>query len=97
MPRPKTYCTECTVTELLHDSAGEGAAQQGYAFFGDDGEETVLSYRDRDYKYCVIAASLRSNVNFGQRLLLLYPPGREFVSGNVLQSLYRGAQQRAHR
>jgi amino acid adenylation domain-containing protein len=86
--RPSVFAAR-TVVELLRQRALEDAAQRGYAFFDDDGGEIGLSYRDLDYKACAIAALLQENVNPGQRVLLLYPPGLEFVAA-FFGCLYAG-------
>ncbi|GHT10815.1 hypothetical protein FACS1894170_03580 [Planctomycetales bacterium] len=53
-------------------------------------DEIVLTNSELDYKARCIGASLQSRNMFGQRILLLYPPGLDFITA-YLGCLYAGA------
>jgi acyl-CoA synthetase (AMP-forming)/AMP-acid ligase II/acyl carrier protein len=54
-----------------------------------DGEEVRISYRQLDRRAQAIAASLQSHADRGDRALLLYPPGLEFIEA-FFGCLYAG-------
>src|SRR2546422_10477174 len=61
-----------------------------YVFLSNRGaEETVLSYSELDRKARVIAANLQALRATGQRALLLFPPGLEYVAA-FFGCLYAG-------
>ncbi|MCY1077884.1 non-ribosomal peptide synthetase [Archangium lansingense] len=57
--------------------------------FLDEAGETSITYRELDEGARAVAASLRRHLAPGDRALLLYPPGREYVLG-FLGCLYAG-------
>src|SRR5690242_7730170 len=83
-PRPPT------ILDLLLHQAAERADQTLYSFQGDDeGEETPLSYAELDRRARRIAASLQEVARPGARVVLLYPPGPDYVAG-FFGCLYAG-------
>ena len=74
---------------LLHRADSEGARRL-FTFLGDEeGEEQPLSYAELDQRARRIAVALRERVPAGERVLLLYPPGLEYVAG-FFGCLYAG-------
>ncbi|WP_233585626.1 non-ribosomal peptide synthetase, partial [Corallococcus sp. CA054B] len=75
---------------LLKLVQGPSAHAPLYTFLGDDGEETVWSAFDLDVRARRIAAALRERGAQGERVLLLYPPGLDYIAG-FFGCLYAGA------
>ena len=81
-----------TLPELLRWRATHQPHRLGYAFLGDGaGVEQTLTYADLDRRARSTAAQLRrAGVGRGDRALLLYPPGAEFLAA-LFGCLYAGA------
>ncbi|RKG66806.1 amino acid adenylation domain-containing protein, partial [Corallococcus exercitus] len=76
---------------LLKLVQGPSAHAPLYTFLGEsDGEETVWSAADLDVRARRIATALRERGAVGERVLLLYPPGLDYVAG-FFGCLYAGA------
>ncbi|MCY1041774.1 AMP-binding protein [Corallococcus sp. bb12-1] len=76
---------------LLNLAAGPSAHAPLYTFLGEvDGDETVLSAFELDARARRIAAALQARGAVGERVLLLYPPGLDYVAG-FFGCLYAGA------
>ncbi|CAD5983311.1 fatty acyl-AMP ligase [Planktothrix agardhii] len=70
-----------TLVELLRYRASSQPERIAYIFLRDgETEEARLTYRELDQKARAIAAHLQSLAAEGERGLLLYPPGLEFIS-----------------
>lgn len=70
-----------TLVELLRTRAQHRPERCAYIFLADGENETGrLTYGDLDGRARVIAAWLQSQGLTGERALLLYPPGLEYVS-----------------
>jgi amino acid adenylation domain-containing protein len=70
-----------TVPGLLRARAAERPEQVAYTFLADgEAEAGRLTYAELDRRARVVAAALRASVPPGERALLLYPPGLEFVA-----------------
>jgi amino acid adenylation domain-containing protein len=70
-----------TLAQLLRLRAVHEPDRVGYTFL-DAGAETPVTYGALDRRARAIAAQLRqAGVREGDRALLLYPPGEEFVAG----------------
>src|SRR3954453_19182722 len=78
------------LVDLLRARAGEGDLERGYTFLGDAGEEMFLPYQRLDERARTIPAMLQAEAEAGERVLLLYPPGLEFVAA-FFGCLYAGA------
>ncbi|HVG58805.1 MAG TPA: amino acid adenylation domain-containing protein, partial [Hyalangium sp.] len=79
-----------TLIHLLRTRATETPDRRAYTFLGDLGsEETHLTYSELDQKARAIGASLRQLSAEGERAVLLYPPGADFIVG-LFGSLYAG-------
>ncbi|MBE4753746.1 amino acid adenylation domain-containing protein, partial [Corallococcus sp. ZKHCc1 1396] len=76
---------------LLNLAVGPSAHAPLYTFLGEEpGEETVLSAFELDARARRIAAALQARGAVGERVLLLYPPGLDYVAG-FFGCLYAGA------
>ncbi|MGB6166946.1 MAG: fatty acyl-AMP ligase [Geitlerinemataceae cyanobacterium] len=79
-----------TLVELLRDRAQRQADRIAYRFSIDGETQTIsLSYGELDRRSRSIAAHLQSFCVPGERVLLLYPPGLEYVAA-FLACLYAG-------
>ncbi|ARV58891.1 AMP-dependent synthetase [Nostocales cyanobacterium HT-58-2] len=79
-----------TFVELLRWRALQQPEQQAYTFLLDgEVEGSQLTYRELDRQARVIAALLQDNVARGERALLLYPSGLEFIAA-FFGCLYAG-------
>ncbi|MGX2041491.1 amino acid adenylation domain-containing protein [Methylocaldum sp. MU1018] len=84
--------TTCfNLVELLGARAYENAAGKGYVFLGDgEIESGRLTFADLDRRARAIAARLQTLGMIGERALLLYPPGLEYIEA-FFGCLYAGA------
>ncbi|MGZ3460875.1 MAG: AMP-binding protein, partial [Archangium sp.] len=71
-----------TLVDLLRQAAGARHGQRLYTFLGEaEGEETPLTYDSLDDQARRIGAVLQQHTRPGERAILLYPPGLEYVAG----------------
>src|SRR5436190_7674 len=77
------------LTEALRETALSRPRQTAFTFLDGAGGATLLNYDDLDRQALAIAARLQQLGAAGQRALLLYPPGLEFVAA-FLGCLYGG-------
>ncbi|HEX8149510.1 MAG TPA: amino acid adenylation domain-containing protein [Pyrinomonadaceae bacterium] len=81
---------QLTLVDLLQERAGERPDRPAYTYLADDGgEESRLTYAALDARARAIAATLQGRVGRGERALLLYPQGLEFVAA-FFGCLYAG-------
>ncbi|QRK05626.1 amino acid adenylation domain-containing protein [Archangium violaceum] len=79
-----------TLVELLRARALSEPDTRGYTFLIDgESEEAHLTYAELDLKARAIAATLQRMEARGQRALLLYPPGLDYIAG-FFGCLYAG-------
>ncbi|HCF29538.1 MAG TPA: AMP-dependent synthetase, partial [Cyanobacteria bacterium UBA11049] len=79
-----------TLVNLLRDRAIQHPNQVPYTFLVDGETESFsLTYKKLDEKVRAIAALLQSRKASGERALLLYPPGLEFIAA-FFGCLYAG-------
>jgi acyl-CoA synthetase (AMP-forming)/AMP-acid ligase II len=79
-----------TLVDILRDRALHQPEQNAFTFLLDgETEEVSLTYRELDLQARAIATRLQELVASGERALLLYPPGLEFVAA-FLGCLYAG-------
>jgi amino acid adenylation domain-containing protein len=70
-----------TLVELLRQRASRQAEGPGYCFLlDDDGAEAHLTYAELDRRARALGAALQRLGAFGERALLLYPPGLDYVA-----------------
>lgn len=69
-----------TLLDLLETQAREHAERRAFTFLEDDGTEESLTYRELDLRARRIAVELRRWTRPGDRALLVYPTGLDFVS-----------------
>ena len=79
MPVPPPHSE--TLVEILRERAREAPDRKAFSYL-EDGEEreAVLSYGELDRRARAIAARLQQDHEVGDRVLLLYPPGLDFVT-----------------
>ncbi len=82
---------QLNLVDLLQERAGERPDRLAYTYLADDGgEESRLTYAALDARARAIAATLQRRVGRGERALLLYPQGLEFVAA-FFGCLYAGS------
>jgi acyl-CoA synthetase (AMP-forming)/AMP-acid ligase II len=87
---PKSSFEHFTLVELLRWRATDRGEQRAYTFLLDgESEESYLTYKELDRQARAIAALLQSYGSSGERVLLLYPPGLEFIAA-FFGCLYAG-------
>lgn len=80
-----------TLVELLHEQAACHPDQIGYRFLNESGSEhSSLTYLELHQQAQTIAAWLQSRGAAQERVILLYPPGLDFVAA-FFGCLYAGA------
>src|SRR5919206_903896 len=88
---PEVYSQPQTLIELLRSRVHEQSDRLAYTFLVDEGVvEHTLTYGELDRRARAIAARLQSIVEVGDRVLLLYPPGLEYIAA-FFGCLYAGA------
>jgi amino acid adenylation domain-containing protein len=79
-----------TLASLLRGRAGERPGKVAFTFLADgEAEGERLTYGELDRRARTIAAALRASLAPGDRALLLYPPGLEFIAA-FFGCLYAG-------
>lgn len=75
-----TPTTLPTIVDALQSRAAEAPQRRAYEFLPDDaGEPTTLSYGELARAADAVAAQLLERCERGDRAILVYPPGLEFV------------------
>ncbi len=86
---PGVYAT--TLVELLCYRAAQQPHHQGFAFLSDgERAEVTMSYGELDRQARMIGALLQDAGLSGKRVLLLYPPGLDYIAA-FFGCLYAGA------
>ena len=81
---------ERTLVDLLRARAQDAPEQTAFTFLADGEHETLTwSYAELDRRSRAVARHLRSRLEQGERVVLCYPPGLEFVAA-FLGCLYAG-------
>ncbi len=78
-----------TLLDLLQSRAEAYGDRTANVFCRDDGERALLSYAQLARRARAIAAQLQQNVPPGERVLLVFPPGLDFIAG-FFGCLYAG-------
>jgi natural product biosynthesis luciferase-like monooxygenase protein/amino acid adenylation domain-containing protein/non-ribosomal peptide synthase protein (TIGR01720 family) len=78
-----------TLLELLETRAESFGERKLYTFLEDGGDDAVLSYAGLHLRARRIGAALQTLAKAGERAVLLYPPGLEYVAG-FFGCLYAG-------
>ncbi|HSF41145.1 MAG TPA: amino acid adenylation domain-containing protein [Thermoanaerobaculia bacterium] len=69
------------LVDLLATRAAERGDQNAYTFLGDGTTETArLTYAELEHRARALAATLQGHGLAGERALLLYPPGLDFIT-----------------
>ena len=81
-PFPEDGFEPATLIELLRWRASRQPGRRAYTFLGtEEGEECSVKYGELDRQVRTIAARLQNmGVASGERALLFYPPGLEYVA-----------------
>lgn len=79
-----------TLVDLLQWRARSHAKQLAYVFMTDGVETARLTYEDLDSQARIIGGFLQSQGKTGSRVLLLYPPGLDYITA-FFGCLYAGA------
>jgi natural product biosynthesis luciferase-like monooxygenase protein len=87
---PEAVYRPSTLVELLRWRATQMAEQQAYTYLIDDERKQSFTYAELDRYARVIGAALQRQGATGERVLLLYPPGLEFIAA-FFGCLYAGA------
>jgi acyl-CoA synthetase (AMP-forming)/AMP-acid ligase II len=90
-PFPQAGFEPATLVDLLRWRASHQPRRRAYTFLGDgEAEESSVSYGELDRRARAVAARLQTlGVAGGERALLFYPPGLEYVVA-FLGCLYAG-------
>ncbi|AIR91418.1 non-ribosomal peptide synthase/polyketide synthase [Pseudomonas cremoricolorata] len=79
-----------TLVQALRQRAARTPEQVALRFLADDPrDQAVLSYRDLDQRARSIAAALQARAGFGERAVLLFPSGADYVAA-FFGCLYAG-------
>ena len=83
---PRTGDRASTLVEILQRRAAEQPEHEGYSFLTDreggrGAKDGSLSYGRLEQRSLAIAVALEGLGSCGQRIILLYPPGLEFIEG----------------
>src|SRR6185503_2807131 len=79
-----------TLIELLQWRALNEPERRGFIFLNDgESDESVWTYRELYCRARAIAAKLQQQTSRGDRALLFYPPGLEFIAA-FFGSLFAG-------
>ena len=79
-----------TFVDVVRGRAVEQSEQRAFSFLSDgDQDELTLTYAELDARARAIAALLQAHGSLGDRALLVYPPGLDFVAA-LLGCLYAG-------
>jgi amino acid adenylation domain-containing protein len=88
-PASEFVCPEgATFVEVCRARAAAQGGERVFTFLDEEGERAV-TYAELDAGARAVAGLLRRHLAPGERALLLYPPGREYVLG-FLGCLYAG-------
>src|SRR5947209_17023086 len=69
-----------TLVGLLRQRAAEGPDRHAFTFLVDaDTAKETLTYGELDFRARAVASTLQSRGLAGERALLLYPPGLDYV------------------
>src|SRR5215471_3609452 len=84
------YGEGITLIELLRWRALHQPKRHAYTFLTEsEGEERILTYVQLDQEARSIAAKLQQQLGVGERALLLFPPGIEYITA-FMGCLYAG-------
>jgi len=68
-----------TLLDLLRHRALEQGDRHAYSFYAEEGEERLVTYAELDLRARALGALLQSQTQPGDRALLLFPPGFEYL------------------
>jgi amino acid adenylation domain-containing protein/non-ribosomal peptide synthase protein (TIGR01720 family) len=86
----ETESSSSTLVDILRRRSAYQADRVAYTFLLDgESEEISITYAELDRQARTIAAALQSRLMVGDRVLLLYPPGLEYIAA-FFGCLYAG-------
>jgi len=86
----RNFCRHHTVVDLLREQAADAPSKRAYIYLRDgEQDEWSWDFGELDRRARAIAAWLRSSGATGERALLLYPPGLEYLAA-FFGCLYAG-------
>ncbi|WPB73717.1 non-ribosomal peptide synthase/polyketide synthase [Archangium violaceum] len=89
-PHARSPTSAATLIDLLRQAAASRPGQRLFTFLGEgEGEETELTYDALEEQARRIGAVLQQSARLGERVILLYPPGLEYIAG-FFGCLYAG-------
>lgn len=88
-PKTTSSSTPTTLTDALRQRVARDPEATACVFVLDDGQEQSLSYAELDRRARTVAVALIDSGAAGERVLLLYPPGLDYVTA-FLGCLYAG-------
>jgi acyl-CoA synthetase (AMP-forming)/AMP-acid ligase II len=93
-PSPKSPCALESVSEMLWRRAGERPNQKAFVFLAEPSDptaegEVVWTYGELDRRARAVAAALGRQAAVGDRAVLVFPPGLEFLAA-YFGCLYAG-------
>jgi len=78
--KPAKATSALTLGDLLRWRAAGSPDLCAFRYLRDDGGVSCLTYGELDRRARTIAAAIQPDVELGQRALLVYPPGTEFIA-----------------
>ncbi len=79
-----------TLVDLLRIRASETGSREAFSFLREDGKDNVsITYGELHQRAMAIAGELQTRMAQGDRALLLFPPGLEFIEA-FFGCLYAG-------
>lgn len=84
------HTSETTLVDVLRERAATTPRRVAFEFLVSHDDSQVIDYAKLDLRARALAVALRERGVCGQRVLLLYPPGIDYIAG-FLGCLYAGA------
>ena len=89
-PNSAAWRSANTLVQLLRFRALNNPEGEAFTFLSDAGESVVaMTYQELDRRVRAVACALQSRNLAGERALLLYPPGLEYITA-FFGCLYAG-------
>src|SRR5215472_8868460 len=86
----ETNLERLTLVDILRRRAQQEPEREAYTFLLDgETKQVQMTYAELDHRARCIAAQLQAHVAVGERVLLLYPPGLEYVTA-IFGCFYAG-------
>src|SRR5579885_2022673 len=86
---PDVSCTLSSFVDIVRSRALHQSKERAFTYLHSDAEESYLTYEGLDIRARAIGAVLQEQMFPGDRALLLYPPGLDFITA-LLGCFYAG-------